>query len=221
VTADQKRHETAVLGLHDIRGQNGQRRHGTNLSIFCLSRIEQNRIRPLFNATTDVIGYFTLMASALPFWAMRFVAREKEGAIKIDIPWKKRARFIQLVHDENITIKSRILSLQKHWDKAANNALVAKAIQVCASKGVKWMMYGRMGNHPALDNFKQNNGCVKFELTRYYVLLTRKGKIATRLGVHREMKDALPQSIKYRLIPVYNWISRTRVRTKLRSKQKL
>ncbi len=77
----------------------------------------------MFNATTDVIGYFTLMASALPFWAMRFVAREKEGAIKIDIPWKKRARFIQLVHDENITIKSRILSLQKHWDKAANNAL--------------------------------------------------------------------------------------------------
>lgn len=83
------------------------------------------------------------------------------------------------------------------------------------------MMYGRMGNHPTLDNFKQNNGCVKFELTRYYVPLTKKGKIATRLGVHREMKDALPQSIKYRLIPVYNWISRTRVRIKLRSKQKL
>jgi hypothetical protein len=83
------------------------------------------------------------------------------------------------------------------------------------------MMYGRKGNHPTLDNFKQNNGCVKFELTRYYVLLTRKGKIATRLGVHREMKDALPQLIKYRLIPVYNWISRTRVRIKLRSKQKL
>ncbi|MCJ7631342.1 hypothetical protein MUP77_02910 [Candidatus Bathyarchaeota archaeon] len=48
---------------------------------------------------------------------------------------EKRVRFIQLVHDENITIKSRILSLQKHWDKAANNALVAKAIQVCANKG--------------------------------------------------------------------------------------
>jgi hypothetical protein len=101
VTADQKRHETAVFGLHDIRGQNGQCRHGTDLSILCLSRIEQNRIRPLFNATTDAIGCFTLMASALPFWAMRLVAREKEGAIKIDIPWKKRARFIQLIHGEN------------------------------------------------------------------------------------------------------------------------
>jgi hypothetical protein len=46
-------------------------------------------------------------------------------------------------------------------------------------QGAKWIMYGRKGNHPTLDNFKQNNGCVKFELTRYYVLLTRKGKIAT------------------------------------------
>jgi len=134
---------------------------------------------------------------------------------------EKRARFIQLVHDENITTKSRILSLQKHWDKAANNALVAKAIEVCASKGVKWMMYGRMGNHPMLDNFKQNNGRVKFELTRYYGFLTTKGKIAAQLGLHRKTKDALPQSIKYLLIPVHNWISRTRVRIKLRSKQKL
>ena len=41
-----------------------------------------------FNATTDVIGYFTLVASVLPFWAMRFAAREKEGVINIDIPWK-------------------------------------------------------------------------------------------------------------------------------------
>jgi len=129
--------------------------------------------------------------------------------------------FVQLDHGDNLTVMSQILSLQKHWDKAINNALVAKAVEVCASKNIKWLMYGRMGNHPTLDNFKQNNGCVKFELTRYYVPLTRKGKIATRLGAHREMKDALPQSIKYRLIPVYNWISRTRVRIKLGSKQKL
>ncbi|MFZ1039283.1 MAG: hypothetical protein WAN53_05300, partial [Candidatus Bathyarchaeia archaeon] len=53
-----------------------------------------------------------------------------------------------------------------------------------------------------------------FQLARYYIPLTKKGKIATRLGLHREMKDALPQSIKYQLIPVYNWISRTKTRIK-------
>jgi len=118
------------------------------------------------------------------------------------------AGFIQLVHGDTIAITSQILSLQKHWDKAVNNALLAKAIEVCANKQVKWLMYGRMGNHPSLDRFKQNNGFTRFSLTRYYLPLTTKGKIAAKLGLHREFKDVLPQSIKYKLIPFYNWISR-------------
>jgi hypothetical protein len=123
--------------------------------------------------------------------------------------------FIHLVHGNNITIISQILSMQKHWGKSVNNALVAKAVEVCASKGIRWLMYGRIGNHPTLDNFKQNNGCVKYPLTRYYMILTMKGKMAARLGLHRELKDIIPQSAKYALFPIYNWISRTKARVKL------
>ena len=125
------------------------------------------------------------------------------------------AGFIQLVHGDNITIISQILSRQEHWDKAVNNALVAKAVEICASRGIKWLMYGRMGNHPTLDNFKLNNGCVKYPLTRFYIPLTAKGRLAVGLGLHREAKDILPQSVKYLLMPIYNWISRmnARVRT--------
>jgi hypothetical protein len=128
--------------------------------------------------------------------------------------------FIQLVHGDQTARIAQILSMQEHWDKAINNALVAKAVEVCAGKGIKWIMYGRMGNHPSLDSFKINNGCVKFDLTRYYIPLTRKGRIATKLGLHREVKDVLPQAVKYRLIPIYNWISRTNMRIKARSKPK-
>ena len=126
--------------------------------------------------------------------------------------------FVQLVNGDNIAIISQILSLQKHWDKAVNNALVAKAVEVCASKGMKWIMYGRMGNHPTLDNFKQNNGFIQFQLTRYYIPLTGKGRIAVKLGLHRELKDALPHAIKYPLFPLYNWISRTRMKLRLKLK---
>jgi hypothetical protein len=117
--------------------------------------------------------------------------------------------FIQLVHGDNIAIISQILSMQKHWDKALNNALVAKAVEVCATRKIRWLMYGRMGNHPTLDDFKQNNGCVRFLLTRYFIVLTGKGRLAARLGLHREMKDALPLWLKRPLFPVYNWVSRT------------
>ena len=120
--------------------------------------------------------------------------------------------FIQLVHGDNLTIISQILSRQDYWDRAVNNALIAKAVEVCASKAVKWLMYGRMGNHPTLDNFKLNNGCVKYELTRFYVPLSTKGGIAARLGLHRELKDVLPQSVKYAFMPIYNWISRMNAR---------
>jgi hypothetical protein len=123
--------------------------------------------------------------------------------------------FIQLVHGDRLTIISQILSQQKHWDKALNNALVAKAIEFCAHNNIEWIMYGRMGNHPTLDNFKQSNGFAKFQLTRYFIPLTRKGRFAIRLRLNRELKDSLPPNMKKALFPLYNWVSRTRARVKL------
>lgn len=123
--------------------------------------------------------------------------------------------FVQLVHGNNITMISQILSLQRYWDKAVSNALVAKTVEVCANEGVEWIMYGRVGNHPSLDRFKGNNGFTQFLLTRYYIPLTRKGRIVAKLGLHREAKDALPQSVKRPLFPLYNWISRARMRIRL------
>ncbi|MCW4044474.1 MAG: GNAT family N-acetyltransferase [Candidatus Bathyarchaeota archaeon] len=124
--------------------------------------------------------------------------------------------FIQLVYGDKIAVISQILARQQHADKAVNNALVAKAVEVCAAKQVGWVMYGRMGNHPSLDRFKESNGFVKFPLTRYYVPITKKGRFAAKLGLHRELKDVLPQPMKQRLFPLYNWASRAKMRMKLR-----
>jgi hypothetical protein len=123
--------------------------------------------------------------------------------------------FIQLVYGDNIAIISQILSLQQHWDKAVNNVLVAKAVEVCASKNIQWIMYGRIGNHPSLDTFKESNGFKKCLLTRYYVPLSKKGKLALALKLHRSLKDSVPNPIKERLFGVYGWVSRTKA--KLRS----
>ena len=124
--------------------------------------------------------------------------------------------FIKLVHGDRITVMSEILSLQKHSDKAVNNALVAKAIEVCATKHWGPVMYGRMGNHPSLDTFKENNGFTKFSINRYYVPLTAKGRIVVKLGLQKELTEILPQRIKYPLIPVYSWATRSRLRLRLR-----
>jgi hypothetical protein len=124
--------------------------------------------------------------------------------------------FIQILYGDQIAILSNILSLQKHWDKALNNAMVAKAVEVCVSKCQRWLMYGRIGNHPSLDKFKENNGFVKFPITRYFIPVTGKGRMAIHLGLHKDFKDALPDAIKYPLIPALNWVSRTKVKLRHR-----
>ena len=126
--------------------------------------------------------------------------------------------FIQLAYGDQIAIVSNLLSMQVHWDKSVNNALLAKAVEVCASKGQKWLMYGRMGNHPSLDKFKGNNGFAKVKIARYYIALSRKGRLAIRLGLQKELRDSLINSqntLKDPLISASNWASRTKVKLKL------
>ncbi|MCL2690805.1 MAG: hypothetical protein FWE56_00925 [Candidatus Bathyarchaeota archaeon] len=127
--------------------------------------------------------------------------------------------FIQLVYGDSLVVITQILSLQEHWDKAVNNVMLAKAVEVCAKDNQKWLMYGRMGkgsNHPSLDKFKENNGFVRYPLNRYYAVLSRKGKIATAMGLHRQFRDRLPEPLKPRVIQVYNFISRTKIKLKHR-----
>jgi hypothetical protein len=120
----------------------------------------------------------------------------------------KLVGFVDLILGENIAIISQLLSLQKYWNKAINNSLIAKTVEVCIDFKVEWIMYGRIGNHPSLDKFKYNNGFKKFSLTRYYLPLSLKGKIAIKMGLHRNSKDLIPKKMLNFLLPIYNWISR-------------
>lgn len=124
--------------------------------------------------------------------------------------------FIQLMHGDNVAVISQILSLQKYWDKAINNALIAKTVEFCSTMHIPWIIYGGMGNHPSLDKFKASNSFSKFTLTRYYIPLTRKGKITTKLGWHRKTKDLVPNTLKGLVIPVYSWVSRTKIKLRLK-----
>jgi hypothetical protein len=48
----------------------------------------------------------------------------------------------------------------------------------------------------SLGDFKRSNGFQKFDLPRYFVPLTRKGKLALSLGLHRGWKEAIPKRIR-------------------------
>ena len=163
--------------------------------------IRQERAFPHFGESLETVRNNICMAKKSTFIS---------ATIEDDI-----VGFIQILFGDKIAILSNILSLQKYYDRAINNALLAKAVEICACSGNKWLMYGRIGNHPSLDRFKENNGFFKYDLSRFYIPLTNKGKVAILFGLQQEAKDALPQSIKALAIPVFNWASRNKAKLKL------
>jgi len=113
--------------------------------------------------------------------------------------------FIKLHTDETRTQAglTHIVSLIKHRDKAPTNALVARAVQYCAEKGIPYLVYSRFrdGNkeRDSLMDFKERNGFKRIDLPRYYVPLTEVGRIALLLGLHKRLVDNIPDFILSRL----------------------
>lgn len=121
----------------------------------------------------------------------------------------KLVGFIELECGNDTGVFSQILSFIKFRELMPNNALIAKAVEVCSDKGLNWLIYARMGNHPSLDKFKENNGFRKCNIRRAFVPLSYKGRIAMLLGLHRELGDCTPNLVKPVAVPIFNWTSRT------------
>ncbi len=107
--------------------------------------------------------------------------------------------FLKLIFEPGFTSVMQILSLIGHRDKAPTNALVAKAVEITAERGIPYCVYakyiyGRKGED-SLARFKKHNGFVKIDLPRYYMPLTWRGKAALRLGLHQGLQDRLPQGL--------------------------
>ena len=106
----------------------------------------------------------------------------------------------------------QLLSMMKHLDKRPTNALIAKAVEVCEQKGMSHLMYcNYVYNDPksSLTEFKRRNGFEQALVPRYYIPLSRKGKIALKWGFHRGLVKQLPKSLVEQLLRARNlWNAR-------------
>lgn len=92
-------------------------------------------------------------------------------------------------------LTGQIISSIKHRDKATNNALIAKAVEVCEKVGLKHLVY-LFWSDDSLSEFKRRCGFERTSVPRYYVPLTTKGKLGLKLGAHRGWSAMLPPSVK-------------------------
>jgi hypothetical protein len=103
--------------------------------------------------------------------------------------------FIMLADAGKYASLGQIISKIAYRDLAPTNALLAKAVERCAEKGFPYLVYAYWLDD-SLGDFKRSNGFQRFDLPRYFVPLTKKGKLALKLGLHRGWKAAVPKQIK-------------------------
>jgi hypothetical protein len=108
------------------------------------------------------------------------------------------AGFIMLANAGNYGILAQFISKLQFRAKAINNALIAHAVKVCAKRKLPYLVYGYWAES-SLADFKRHSGFEERKLPRYYIPLTRKGKIALKLGLHRGWKSVLPKQLKIQL----------------------
>jgi hypothetical protein len=92
-------------------------------------------------------------------------------------------------------LTGQIISSLKHRDKSPNNALIAKAVEVCASQGLGYLIY-LFWSDDSLAEFKRRCGFEKVTVPRYYVPLSWRGELALKTGAHHGWKAMLPKGLK-------------------------
>lgn len=116
--------------------------------------------------------------------------------------------FTKLVYTGKTARTMQIISKISHRDKAPNNALIAKAVEVCIQNSITYLVYGKMEygktDSSGIREFKRKNGFLKIEYPRYYIPLTFKGKIALALKLHGGIGRLIPKKILTRLKSVRN-----------------
>jgi hypothetical protein len=120
--------------------------------------------------------------------------------------------FIKMVYVDRVAVIFHILAMNSHYDKRPMNALITKAMEVCAQKGVGYFIYDKYiyGNKKdsSLMEFKRRNGFEQVNFPRYYIPLTLKGRIYVGLRLYRGAVGLLPETVLKRLLRIRDWLNR-------------
>lgn len=107
--------------------------------------------------------------------------------------------FLKVVYRGDIASILQLLVKSAHHDKRPANALLAKAVELCAARGLSHLTYGKFnyGNKSdcSLTEFKTRHGFEEILVPRYYVPLTGLGAFYRKLRLYRGLLGILPGGV--------------------------
>ncbi len=105
----------------------------------------------------------------------------------------------KLIFTQQCAHFATIVSKIKYREKRPNNALIAMAVKICERRGIRYLTYGKFiygkKGVDSLAEFKKYNGFLKIDLPRYYIPLNKKGSLAIKMNLHREVIDLAPKRL--------------------------
>jgi len=135
----------------------------------------------------------------------RFVHRETMIGAFVE---QEMVGFIMLGSAGSCAHLGQILSMVSERDRNPNNALMAKAVEICARNGHRHLVYGYWGD-TSLAEFKRRCGFEPARVPHYFWPLSKRGVLALRFGLHRGWSNLVPPRIKGHLrrwrAAVYEW----------------
>lgn len=113
----------------------------------------------------------------------------------------KMVGFLRLFYPKDTAYIGALFSMESYFASAPNNALISKAVALACERRRKYLVYTKMHSsreaaEDELRDFKMTNGFHEMIVTRYYVALSRKGRLVLFLKLQHGIKEMLPQRLK-------------------------
>jgi len=107
--------------------------------------------------------------------------------------------FLHLVYRQGEAAILNLTVKPSHFDKRSANALLARAVEICETRGISRISYGlyNYGNKrdTSLREFKIRNGFEEVLIPRYFVPITPWGRLCMMMNLHRGLIGILPHSV--------------------------
>lgn len=121
--------------------------------------------------------------------------------------------FIKMTYTDDNADLGLIVTKQAHFDKRPTNALIGKAVERCAEKGIARLRYDKMSygkkSSASLADFKRRHGFVQIDYPRYLIPLSRAGHVALELNLHRPLQHRIPERIQNAFLAIRTrWYAR-------------
>jgi len=156
---------------------------GDLVGMFNESPMRQGRPNRYYGWDIEMVRRVWMTDLDRSVWIVAYYGREMIG-------------FIKLILGDGIARTSGTIAKFAHRDKGTMNAVLAKAVELCAAKGIPLMVYGQFiygrKGEDSLTIFKVNNGFKRFDIPRWYIPLSLRGRVGLTLGLHKELIDFVP-----------------------------